>query len=235
MNMNIKMPVKRIIMILLVTLCIISIQAQTENVEPNQVIGNTQSSLMVDSTYVIKRGDVLEVNVMEHPEFSLASIMVMPDGYVQFPGLGSIPAAGMTINAFTKLMRSNVEKYVVNPLLTVFVRIMPNEVINVVGFVNRPGQIVIFEPTNLITVLSKAGGIKDIRKCKWITIVRADQSFEKYSVKKLFSKNSNRNLMPKLNVGDTVYVIEPSGGVNWSLISFLLQLGYITLSLLNYF
>jgi len=189
----------------------------------------------VDSSYVIKRGDMLDINVMEHPEFSIINIMVMPDGFVQFPGLGSIPAAGMTIQQFTDLMHKNVEKYVVNPLLTVFVRLMPNQMMNVVGYVNKPGQILIFEPTDLVTALSKAGGIKDIRKCKWLTIVRANQTFEKYSVKKLFSKNFDRSKMPVLNVGDTVYVIEPREGLNWSLLTFLVQVGYITLSLLKYF
>lgn len=183
-----------------------------------------------DSTYIIKRGDVLEINVMEHPEFSITGIIVMPDGYVQFPGLGSIPAAGMSVKEFTKLMHSNVEKYVVNPLLTVFVRLMPSQVVNVVGFVTRPGQIQIYEPIDLVTALSKAGGVKNVKKCRWITIIRADQSFEKISAKKLFSKNANVQV-PKLNVGDTVYVIEPNE-FNWSKLSFFTTLTYVALQIL---
>jgi polysaccharide export outer membrane protein len=101
---------------------------------------------------------------MEHPEFSITGIIVMPDGYVQFPGLGSIPAAGMSVKEFTKLMHSNVEKYVVNPLLTVFVRLMPSQVVNVVGFVTRPGQIQIYEPIDLVTALSKAGRVWKYRR-----------------------------------------------------------------------
>ncbi|MDD3079955.1 MAG: polysaccharide biosynthesis/export family protein [Paludibacter sp.] len=186
------------------------------------------SNAQIDSTYIIKRGDVLQIDVMEHPEFSLVAVPVMPDGFVQFPGLGSIRAAGMTIKEFTTVMQKNVEKYVVNPVLTVFVKYMPSQVMNVVGYVNTPGQIQIFEPTDLITALSKAGGIKDIRRCKWVTIVRQDQSFEKYSVKKIFSKNFDRAEIPVLNVGDTVYVIEPNGKFNWSLLTFITQLAYIS-------
>lgn len=196
------------------------------------LLGTTLMYGQADSTYIIKRGDVLEINVMEHPEFSLSGIIVMPDGFVQFPGLGSIPAAGMSVKEFTKLMHTNVEKYVVNPLLTVFVRLMPTQVINVVGFVTKPGQIPIFEPIDLITALSKAGGIRNIKKCKWITIIRADQSFEKISTKKLFSKNSNV-IIPKLNVGDTVYVIEPNE-FNWSKLSFFTTLTYVALQVLSF-
>lgn len=186
-----------------------------------------------DTSYVLQRGDVLEINVMEHPEFSISGLIVMPDGFVQFPGLGSIPAAGMNIKEFTKLMHSNVEKYVVNPILTVFLRTMPNQVANVVGYVNRPGQIPVFEPTDLITALSKAGGIKDVRKCKWITIVRSDQSFEKIRASKLFSSKQNGKPI-MLYVGDTVYVMEPSGSINWSFLSFLVQLGYISMQLVSF-
>lgn len=196
------------------------------------LLGSNLMYGQADSTYILKRGDVLEINVMEHPEFSITGIIVMPDGYVQFPGLGSIPAAGMSVREFTKLMRSNIEKYVVNPLLTVFVRLMPSQVINVVGFVTRPGQIPIFEPIDLVTALSKAGGIKNVKKCKWITIIRADQSFEKISTKKLFSKNSNV-IIPKLNVGDTVYVIEPNE-FNWSKLSFFTTLTYVALQVLSF-
>lgn len=187
------------------------------------------------NSYTIKKGDVLEISVMEHPEFSVSGILVMPDGYVQFPGLGSIPAAGMTMKKFTEILQKDVEKYVVNPVLTVFVRMMPNQVINVVGYVNHPGQIQVFEPADLITVLSKAGGIKDIRKCKWVTIVRVNQTSEKYSVDKLFSKNSNRQKIPLLNVGDTVYVIEPGDSFNWSIATFITQLAYLALLFVNKF
>ena len=47
MDVNIKMPVKRIFIILLVTFCIVSVQAQTESVESNQVTANTQSMLRI--------------------------------------------------------------------------------------------------------------------------------------------------------------------------------------------
>lgn len=189
------------------------------------------SALAQNQSYVLQRGDVLEITVMEHPEFSISGALVMPDGCIQFPGLGTIQAAGMSIKDFTELMNTNVGKYVVNPILTVFIRLLPSQVVNVVGYVNRPGQITIFEATDLITVLSKAGGIKDIRKCRKITIIRANQTFEVINVNKLFNSKKVQKF-PKLNVGDTVYVIEPNT-FNWSKLSFFTTLGYLTLQIIN--
>ena len=189
------------------------------------------SVLAQNEGYVLQRGDVLEITVMEHPEFSIAGALIMPDGCIQFPGLGTIQAAGMSIKDFTELMNTYVGKYVVNPLLTVFTRSLPSQVVNVVGYVNRPGQITIFQATDLITALSKAGGIKDIRKCRKITIIRANQTFEVINVNKLFNSKKVQQF-PKLNVGDTVYVIEPNE-FNWSKLTFFTTLGYLTIQIVN--
>ncbi len=182
-----------------------------------------------EESYVIKKGDMLNVMVMGHPEFSLEKVLVLPDGYIQFPGLGSLQASGMSVKEFTALVNESVSQYVVNPVVTVFVSMLPSQVVNVVGYVNKPGQIVVFEPINVIEAISRGGGIKNIRKCKKITIVRADQSFEQIRVKDLFNANSKQNV-PVLYVGDTVYVVEPNE-VNWSQLSFFTTLGYIAVNL----
>lgn len=176
----------------------------------------------------IRKGDGLSINVMGHPEFSLESVIVMPDGYVQFPGLGSIQAAGMSINDFTARVTEQIGKYVLNPVVTVFVSALPNQIINVVGFVNKPGQVPIFEQISLMDAISKAGGIKQIRKCKTIMIIRSDNTYEKVKVKDIFSDDITKRMAVKmLYVGDTIYVIEPKDSFNWSLLTFITQLAYI--------
>lgn len=182
-----------------------------------------------DEGYSIRKGDMLNVAVMGHPEFSMERVLVLPDGTIQFPGLGSIQASGMTIKEFTALLTDNVSKYVVNPVVTVFISLLPSQVINVVGYVNRPGQIPVFEPASVLEVISKAGGIKSLRKCKKIMIVRTNQVYEELSVKKLLSEKNKDNI-PVVNVGDTVYVVEPIE-VNWSQLSFFTTLGYIAVNL----
>ena len=201
------------------------INGQTDTIGHDKIDLTTQS-------YVLRRGDVIDVLVMEHPEFSVPGATVLPDGTIQFPGIGSIPAAGLTIRKFTENMNKNVERYVVNPIVTIFMRTLPTQVVNVVGYVTRPGQVPIYEPLDLITVLSKAGGITNIKKCKYITIIRADQSFQVINAKDLFNLKSKPLSIPKLNVGDTVYVVEPKE-FNWSKLTFFTSLGYILLSVIN--
>ena len=183
-------------------------------------------------SYKLRKGDVVEIMVMEHPEFSIHNILILPDGKVQYPGLGSIQAAGLTVDEFTKVLNSVIEKYVVNPIVSVFVRNISNSVINVMGYVTRPGQVMLFEATDLVTVLSKAGGIKNVKKCKHITIIRADQSIEVLKVKDVFqtvrkNKRNNQQLeLPVLNVGDSVYVVEPKE-FNWARLTFFVSLAHV--------
>jgi polysaccharide biosynthesis/export protein len=186
-----------------------------------------------DESYTIRKGDMLNVAVMGHPEFSMERVLVLPDGTIQFPGLGSIQASGMSIKDFTTILSDNVSKYVVNPVVTVFISLLPSQVINVVGYVNRPGQIPVFEPASVLEVISKAGGIKSLRKCKKIMIVRTNQVYEELSVKKLLSEKNKGNI-PIVNVGDTVYVIEPRENFNWAMLTFFVQLGYISIQLISY-
>ncbi|MFZ4582892.1 MAG: polysaccharide biosynthesis/export family protein [Paludibacter sp.] len=192
---------------------------------------NAQS---VDNNYVIKKGDVVSIAVMGHPEFSLERIIVLPDGYVQFPGLGSIQASGMTVKSFTKLVTDNVGKYVLNPIVTVFISELPSQIVNVIGYVNRPGQVPVFEKISIMDAISRAGGIKFIKRCKKIIIIRADQSYEEISVKDIYSDDITKRKFKLLDIGDTVYVVEPNE-INWSKLSFFTSLGYIIISIIRMF
>lgn len=185
-----------------------------------------------DNNYIIKKGDVITITVMGHPEFSLERIIVLPDGYVQFPGLGSIQASGMSVKSFTQLVTDNVGKFVLNPIVTVFISALPSQIVNVIGFVNRPGQIPIFEPISLMDAISRAGGIKIMRKCKKVVIIRSDQTYEEIFIKDIYSDNVAKRKIKLLDIGDTIYVVEPNE-LNWSKLSFFTSAGYIILSIIR--
>jgi hypothetical protein len=71
-----------------------------------------------------------------------------------------------------------------------------------------------------------------VKQCKTITIIRANQTFEVIKVKDLFSNASNDSKTKILNIGDTLYVVEPNQ-VNWSQLSFFTTLGWIVVSVLS--
>jgi polysaccharide export outer membrane protein len=138
----------------------------------------------------------------------------------------------MSVKSFTKLVTDNVSKFVLNPIVTVFIYELPSQVINVIGYVNRPGQITIFEKISVMDAISKAGGIKFIKKAKKIIVIRADQSYEEILVKDIYSNDTEKPIIKLLDIGDTLYVVEPKE-FNWAKLSFFTSLAYVIISIIN--
>lgn len=187
-----------------------------------------------DDSYIIKRGDVIDVIVMEHPEFSLGSITVLPDGFIQYPALGSIKAAGLTSKMLMDTLQVVLTKYVVNPIVTVFVRQITNQSINVFGYVNKPGQYIIYENKDLLTAIGMAGGIKNFRKVKKVYIIRQNLKIEEVKIKHLYKKEQLPDSIPLIGVGDTIYIKEPNE-IHWSKYSFFAAALAATATILNIF
>ncbi len=48
--------------------------------------------------YLIQPGDILRIDVVDHPDVSRDSVTVLPDGYISAPLIGSVEAAGKTVD-----------------------------------------------------------------------------------------------------------------------------------------
>ena len=188
------------ILLLFISFLLVAVAAQAQN-----------------DSYIIQRGDVLDVTVMEHPEFSLGNIIVLPDGYVQYPALGSVQVAGMSSLQLTDSLTHALEKYVVNPMVTIYIRKIQNQQLNIYGYVNKPGQYQIFEKIDLFSAIGLAGGLKSFKKVKTA----------------LVSADTLKVVVPVLNAGDTVYIKEPKE-VNWAKLSFFTTLASLLVTLAAY-
>jgi len=186
----------------------------------------------ITDSYEINKGDVIDVMVMEHPEFSLTGTVVLPDGFIQYPALGSIRAAGMTSQMLTDTLQKALELYVVNPMVTIFIRKLENQMLNVFGYVNRPGQYQIYEGIDLLSPISKAGGIKRMRRARLVYIIRANMTTEEVRIKDYIGVDSNRADIPVVYAGDTVFVKEPAEW-NWAVISALASTLTLIVAILN--
>ncbi len=185
-----------------------------------------------EKDYIILRGDVLDVVVMQHPEFTITSV-VLPDGTFQYPGFGSIKVAGMTTQQLKDTLETALHKYVVNPIVTVFVRKLQGQSLNIFGYVNSPGQYQVYDSQELFFAIGLAGGIRDMKKAKKIKIIRSNLEIEEFNVRK-YLKDSNKNDIPMVDAGDTIYVVEPRRDINWAMISAITTLTYSVLLVITY-
>ncbi|TKG95424.1 polysaccharide export protein [Puteibacter caeruleilacunae] len=171
---------------------------------------------LAQQEFKIQKGDKLNITVMEHPEFEVIDVMVLPDGSVQFPAIGFIKAAGLTPSELSKNIQVALKTYVVDPIVTVYIRTIQNQQVNVLGYLNRPGQYQIFQPVSVLTGLSRAGGIKNARRVKYLKVIRANGETDQVKMKSFLR---DPNLLGDLNAGDTLFVQEKNE-FNWARLTF---------------
>jgi polysaccharide export outer membrane protein len=129
---------------------------------PAQTSGATSGGALAD-IYQINPDDVLDINVVDVPEYS-HTYRVAPDGAIRLPLLSEpIMAAGRTPVALAaiiadKLVRSQLLR---DPHVLVEVKESRANAIAVTGAVKSPQNYQVFGRTTLLNVISQAGGLTD--------------------------------------------------------------------------
>lgn len=147
-----------------------------------------QSDLFTD--YLLGPGDQIQVQVIGYDEF-VGPRVVLPDGTISMPLIGSVPAAGKTLDALANDMSSRLSYYLTNPVVDTNLSVLRPVVVNVVGEVYRPGPVQLSSLTQvntairdnatltnftntptLSTALVTAGGIRRTADIRSVTIQR---------------------------------------------------------------
>jgi polysaccharide export outer membrane protein len=173
--------------------------------------------------YILQAGDVISINVVEHPEFS-GRHKIRPDGRINYPVIGELDVASMSCAQLVKIMQGKLAPYVNNPVVSVSIESYYANKIFIIGDVARSGE---YE-------IAISGGLKN-PKAKWAKIIRGDGTVISVNLHDLLSgKISKReSLKYLLYPGDTMYVPE-SAMINWGLISAILGVIMISLQIAYY-
>jgi polysaccharide biosynthesis/export protein len=108
---------------------------------------------------VIHPGDQLSIQVFgEQPQ----SVTVLPDGSIEYPLLGRIHIAGMSIPDASHTLATKLAKYVRNPMVTILVTQQGQPTVLVLGNVKNPGKYAVRADARLTDALAAAGGIADV-------------------------------------------------------------------------
>jgi polysaccharide biosynthesis/export protein len=112
--------------------------------------------------YVVGPGDNLTINVIDLDELSKETkpFHVDLDGSIGLPLIGSINAAGLTVNQIGAEVADKVKKYVRDPQVTVAVSDFNSQPVSILGAVNEPGVHQLQGNKSLISVLSLAKGLR---------------------------------------------------------------------------
>ncbi len=137
--------------------------------------------------YRVRSGDVLQIEVLEDATLNRTAI-VLPDGQISLPLVGSVRAAGRSLAQVQSDLASRLAPNFASPP-TVFVTLsalaerVPSTPaatrtidIFVLGAANAPGKVEVKPGTTLLQALAQAGGVSPFGAKKRIQLRRVDKS-----------------------------------------------------------
>lgn len=143
------------------------------------------SAAAAQSRYAIRSGDVLQVEVLEDSSLN-RSVLVLPDGTISFPFVGTVQAAGRSIDQVRAALTSGLAANFAAPP-NVYVSIgqlaqrtatapqaVPSVDIFTMGEIAKPGRFELPPGTTLMQALASAGGFTKFAAVKRVQLRRTD-------------------------------------------------------------
>lgn len=155
----------------------------------------------------IKAGDMLDIVVVQHPEFS-GRYQVYPNGTIDYPLLPDAVVANTTTSELGNDLTLRLARHIDNPLVLVSIVQKPEIVMTVLGLVAKPGNVVTYSGATVQEVLFGAGGpILDVADLEHIRVIHKTRqpSIETCNLK-LFLTDGDIDKLPPLSAGDIIVV-----------------------------
>jgi protein involved in polysaccharide export with SLBB domain len=109
-------------------------------------------------SYVLSPDDQIDISVLGHPDFN-ASATLLPDGTFNYPLVGKVHAAGLTLDGLTQKLTRGLSSQLNQPEVTVTLKQGRARRVTIVGDgVKTPGQYDFHTGMHLLDLLALAGG-----------------------------------------------------------------------------
>lgn len=146
------------------------------------------TAALAQGNYQVRAGDTLRIEVLEDASLN-RNALVLPDGRIQFPFVGSVRAAGRTISQIERAITTGLaSNFASEPNVFVAVQNIPDRSspfppqpvedpvidVYVIGEVNSPGLKEVKPGTTLLQFLAEAGGFTKFAATKRVQLRRRD-------------------------------------------------------------
>ncbi len=122
-------------------------------------------------TYILQRGDVLEIKVFNVAELD-TTVTVRPDGKISVILLDDIEVAGRTTTQLDEMLTARYAPFYLNPRVTINVTAFANHKIYVGGEVAEPGVYPLVGNLTAVRALVQAGGPRITAKTSHVILLR---------------------------------------------------------------
>lgn len=163
---------------------------------------------VASAEYVIGPRDVLQVSVWQRQELD-RTVSVRGDGFITFPPVGDVRAAGLTTERLAASVEEQLFAYTrATTKVTITVLEFNSQFVVVSGQVATPGRYSFETIPNLFQVLSLAGGALPGARLASVRVVRtAGERAETFTVDlNRYLETGDPSVLPALVAGDQVFV-----------------------------
>ena len=130
------------------------------------------SSATTEASFLLGPGDELKVTVWGYPELS-EQVVILPDGTVSYPLIGSLKAAGITAQELTEKITQLLETQIQSPKVNLAVSQLRSRQFSVIGDVERAGSFPLWnDHISVLEALAQAGGLKNTAATTEIKVLR---------------------------------------------------------------
>ena len=207
-------------LLVLFTLLIFFTSCKTQNIFESKMAINDSLAFRYDADYQykIRKDDKISISVWGDEELSVGSIygiynsnevygkwlMVDVNGNIEIPKIGTKNVLNKTVPELKDEIKTNLKKWLVNPVIDVKVL---NKEITVLGEVKSPNVIKIdVDNVNLLQIISKAGGFDSYANIKKVKILRQEGENVRVTNLDLTTDADILNTNIMLHPGDIVIV-----------------------------
>jgi protein involved in polysaccharide export with SLBB domain len=156
----------------------------------------------------IRKNDILEINVYNHPELCKA-VIVQSDGSVEYPLVSGIPVDGLTIPEFREILNTQLTKYIGEPpILSIRFSSSISILVTVLGQVTVPGEYLIPQSATIQGAVSRAGGPTPRAQLDRVKLIHkrdAERTPETVNLLRFFIEG-DPSLLPPIEEGDVIVV-----------------------------
>jgi len=166
-----------------------------------------------EAPYTISAGDVLQISVWKEEQLD-QEVLVLADGTINFPLIGSVQAQGETPAELQNTIRDKLAKFIPDAAVTVAVKAALGHTVSVIGQVAKPGELVMGHGLTVMQALSQAGGLTPYASQSGIIILHRGEDGKETSIHFPYSDVVDGDDLDKdilLSPGDVVVV--PTAGL----------------------
>lgn len=135
-----------------------------------------------EADYRLNPGDLLQVTVWKEDGMDRETL-VLPDGTISFPLIEAVKARGHTVTEVAAEIKEALTGMIPNATVTVVVKAALGNVVDVIGQVNKPGEMQAGHRLTVMQALSLAGGLTPYAADSRISILRRKEDGTEESIR----------------------------------------------------